>query len=230
MGRALGLLISVLAYFCVATVIALLIGVWTLWSKGLLSDEKMLRIVAVMHDDPAAEAPKKEGDPASTESTEQPSWEDRERPEGMQLRQFELREQALDSARAQLQFEQTALAQERQQLDSVRTAFNEELKKMSEGVVATGEENVRTIWENIKPKQAKEQMLLMLEAQETEKAVSLLSAMPIAKRAKIAGEFKTPDEAQKLAEILKLLREGVPQLGVVDGAREKLDQLNQAAP
>ena len=122
------------------------------------------------------------------------------------------------------------MADERRQFDAVRTAFNEELKKMSEGVVATGEENVRTIWEHIKPKQAKEQMLLMLEAQETEKAVSLLSAMPIAKRAKIAGEFKTPDEAQKLAEILKLLREGVPQLGVVDGAREKLDQLNQTGP
>jgi hypothetical protein len=52
--------------------------------------------------------------------------------------------------------------------------------------------------------------------------------MPAAKRAKIASEFKTADEAQMLADILERMRKGVPNAGLIEAARRKLD--NPSAP
>ncbi len=80
------------------------------------------------------------------------------------------------------------------------------------------------IWENIKPKQAKEQILKMLDNQEMNEVVTILSGMPIGKRAKIVGEFKTPEETEKLDEILRLIRCGVPEVNLIDKTLSQVKQ------
>ena len=42
----------------------------------------------------------------------------------------------------------------------------------------------------------------------------MFEAMPIAKRAKIAAEFKTEEETKKLDEILRRIRKGLPDAAV----------------
>jgi phage-related baseplate assembly protein len=59
--------------------------------------------------------------------------------------------------------------------------------------------------------------------------VLILSQMPSAQRAKLIGEFKTDAEAETLAEILKLIREGVPETALIDDTEQKLNQADEAA-
>ena len=52
--------------------------------------------------------------------------------------------------------------------------------------------------------------------------------MSDAKRKKILGEFKTTQEAEKLSEILRIIRQGAPQSKLADRTQEQLDQPNLA--
>ena len=68
---------------------------------------------------------------------------------------------------------------------------------MQKGAAATGSEDVRRTLETIKPKQAKELLVLMLEQKEMDDVVVLMAGMPDGKRAKIIAEFKTPAEVEQ---------------------------------
>jgi hypothetical protein len=76
----------------------------------------------------------------------------------------------------------------------------------------------------MKPKQAKEQIQKMLAERELKQAVTLLSAMPIEKRTKIITEFKTEEESEQLAEMLRLIRAGEPEVTLVDEAQKNLSK------
>ena len=73
---------------------------------------------------------------------------------------------------------------------------------------------VQRTLEAIAPKQAKEQLLRMLAEAKTpadqpmEDVLRILKAMPLDKRKKILAEFKTPEEIEKLADVLREIRLG----------------------
>jgi hypothetical protein len=52
--------------------------------------------------------------------------------------------------------------------------------------------------------------------------VKILKAMPLDKRRKILGEFKSEDEATTLAEILKEIRLGAPEVDLIRDTRASL--------
>ena len=88
----------------------------------------------------------------------------------------------------------------------------------------------------MQPKQAKDQLLRMLDEagpEELEKVnrdvVTMLKSMPLDKRKKIVSEFKTDEEAEKLHEILKQIREGVPDLTLIHETREQLASFSPCA-
>jgi hypothetical protein len=224
MGRILGALMGLVTYFCVATLLAAGATLAYLRLSDTLTDDTVQKIVAVLEGaelfDPNREAPQK----PKSEDSEQPSYEDREQARDLQARNLELREQALNSRLDLVRAEQRALVADKERHERLKEAFTNQLTALREGTTSSGRENVRMIWENIKPKQAKEQILQMLAAQEINEVVALLSAMPIDRRAKIVGEFKTPDETAKLDEILRLIREGIPEINLVEKT------LNQAQP
>ena len=82
----------------------------------------------------------------------------------------------------------------------------------------------------MKPRQAKEQIVLMMDAGSLKDVVALISAMAPAKRSKLLAEFKTPDENERLAKILKLIRTGEPELTLIDDAKTKLQPVPNQAP
>jgi len=81
--------------------------------------------------------------------------------------------------------------------------------------------------QTIKPKQAKELLVQMLENNEIDQVVLLLSGLSETKRAKILAEFKTPDENKRLSEVLRLIRQGQPGTSIADKAQQ---QFSQAKP
>ena len=64
----------------------------------------------------------------------------------------------------------------------------------------------------------------MIEANEMDDVVSIMGAMPIARRAKIITEFKSPEEVEKLGDVLRLIREGVPQVDLIEKTKDQIKQ------
>jgi hypothetical protein len=219
MIRALG---AIIAYFCIATVLAAVIGVSYAWHTGRLDERKLAAMAAVLEGieprTPAPDAQKAASAPAIT------SVADRQASRDGQFRLLELREQALENRLKQVRFEKQKLDDEKQRFELDKLGFERRLGADKLTALQAGSENARLLLESVKPKQSKELIMQMLEADEIEAVVTLFSAMPIAKRAKIAAEFKTEDETKKLDEILRRIRQGQPEVGLIDEELKRLKQ------
>ncbi len=213
-------------YFCVATLISqVVIAAYLLVAWGL-DRERIAQAVAVARGAAMVEEDETADGEADQVAAEQVSYKEVLKARAVEVRYLELREEALANGLAQLSFEQRKLADDRKQFAQHKTTFETELATLDSGAKAQGiDENRRTL-ETIKPKQAKEQLMLMLENKELDKVVVLLAAMTDAKRAKIAGEFKTPEEAERLSNILREIREGLPKTAIVEQTQEKMQSPN----
>jgi hypothetical protein len=225
MGRVFGMIAALVVYLSVATVLAAGAGLVYLRASGKLDEQKLARIVALVQGLEQTEAPSDAGGEANkNQDAEQPSYDDREKARQLHSRQLEMRELALKSGLERIRFEQRVLTEDKDRYERLKVAFEEQLAALRDGAKSSGRENIRLIWENIKPKLAKAQILEMLQAQEINEVVAILSAVPIARRAKIISEFKTPDEEAKLDEILRLIRQGVPETNLIDKTRSQIQE------
>jgi len=226
-ARLLSLLGSLLLYFAVATLIAEAIMIGYFWSTWQIDRNRLIQILAVAQGVDLL-AMKAESQPAAEEpSVEQPSYQQIVQARAMKLRNLELREQSLRNSLAQLQSDGQALAQEKTRYKQDRQQYESQLAALEKGSQTTGLEENRGILAKLAPKQAKELLFQMLKKNEINDVVTLLKDMPEGSRAKILKEFKTPEESEKLDEVLRMIRQGVPQAAL---AKKAQDQLKQEKP
>jgi hypothetical protein len=222
------MLASGIAYLCVSTVITLCLMLAYANSKGYLEKEKLAKMAAIaqgLDESTISTSPGTHEEAKPPDTPEQPSLEDIETRRAIHMRNVELREQALDTSLERLFSQQRTLADEKDSYDKIKVAFEKQLNELHTGALATGRENIRSIWESIKPKQAKDQMIQMIATGRQEDVVAILSAMPVTKRAKIIGEFKTDEDNKKLDDILERIRRGMPEEKVIDNTKGQLDEL-----
>lgn len=202
---------------------AIVLGyLWTAWD---VNEDKIVQMLAIAQGVDLF-AIKEELDIKRDEiADEQISYEDILKQRALDVRHIELREESLASGISQVDFEMRRLVQERKRYDQIKQAFETTLASLEEGAEAEGLEENRRALESIKPKQAKEQLMLMLAADEMDDVVLLLAEMSDVKRSKILTEFKTPDEMEKLAEILRRIREGYPEVPLAEDALNKMQPL-----
>ena len=129
---------------------------------------------------------------------------------------------SLEALRKQLDYERAKILDEQGSLKQLAADFEKRLKELREGTLVTRREEARLILESAKPKQAKEQLALMIQAGEMDEAVALFASMPQSKQAKIMAEFRTPDEADQLAEMLRIIRRGQPEVPLVDETKKQV--------
>lgn len=232
MGGLIRGLAALFAYFCVATLIAQTSALVYFRATGQLDNQKLTSLVNVLKGvspGPTEKDPdKRHRNPALEE---QPSLAEREMKRDLAARNLELREQSVKSALDRVLYEKKTLTEEKDRYELIKRTFETQLAAMREGALSSGRESVRMIWENIKPKQAKEQILRMLDEKELNEVVTILTAMPIAKRAKIVSEFKSPDETAKLDEILSQILDGVPETDLINNTTNQVKpQTASAAP
>ena len=229
-GRLLGALAALFAAICVATVIAQALAIGYLRSRGKLDEKTVLKMIAVANgiDPSPGGAPR--GPSVDEAGPEQASLEDVARERALKSRDIELREQSLNDNLSTVKTEYAKLINEKDRYERIKTAFRAQLDELRTGVAADNRETARVILENMKPKQAKEQILRMVKEGEMTDVIKLLALMPVSKRAKIVGEFKSEEEAETLAEILQLIREGVPEENLIDDAEKALAQPDAATP
>lgn len=217
MGRMLGALFSLFAAFCVATILVEAALAGFLWFHWKLDRPKLIAALAAaqgvdLHPQQEAAARSEEVRP------EQPSYDDVLAARAIRVRHLELREQAIQSELGQLRFLDSQLAQEEQRFQKSQQDFEKRLANLLEGTKAEGRDEVGNMLTSIKAKQAKELVVEMLDNEEMDQVVLLLKAMPPSKRAKIIGEFKTPEEVEKVGEVLRRIREGDPVTDIAEQA------------
>lgn len=227
MKRLAHLLWSAWLYACMATVLAIALGTGYASMRGWLTEDKLLRMVAAAR---GIDLPPRDSRQQAPEPPQQPSLDEIARARALRARDLELRELALETGLADLKYEQAKLADEKDRYEVIKTAFEAKLRELRDGALAANLEQVRLILENIPPKQAKDQLLKMLADGEIDQAAALLSAMPIAKRAKILKEFKSEPESENLAKLLKRLREGGPEVPIIDDSFGQLKQPQSIPP
>jgi alanyl-tRNA synthetase len=221
MKRLLPTLWTFILYFCLATLLAQM-GIFVYLALfGGLDAARLARMVAVAQGIETAEAPT-EVVTRKTDSTEQVSFEQILKERTAQSRSLQLREDALNNALEQLRAREEALEKRVQQERQAREAFERQLADIQEEAVAEGMENVRETLTKIDAGQAKDVLMGMYKNKEMRPIVLLLADMDNAKRARIVGEFQTPEERQAIQEILESLREGAPEGPLAEATKRQL--------
>jgi hypothetical protein len=216
---------SLLVYFLAATLLAEVIILAYVWFAWKLDRERLVGMLAVAQGIDLA-TPAKAGTAQEEIAQEQASYKEIVESRATKFRDLELREQALQNALDQLKADQRRVAEQEAEYRQISQEFTAQLATLAEGAKAEGRDEVRRILEALRPAQAKLQLMEMLEADEIDEVVVLLTGMQDAKRAKILAEFKN-EENKEVAEVLRLIREGEPKAGT---AQDAIGQLGTNAP
>ncbi|MCX7426550.1 MAG: hypothetical protein NTW96_13120 [Planctomycetia bacterium] len=222
--RLVGAVGTLLVALALGTLIAEAVMFAYVWSKWQINGEKVQQMVAIAQGYDLVEMRDQAERERKGVSTEQPSPEQVVEARAKKDRNLELREQALAQGIEQLRVDQRKHAEELASFKQTRAAFDAQLTKLKGGEQQSGiDQNIAMI-ENMKPKQAKEQLLQMYEKKEIDAVVRLMAGMAAAKRKKISAEFRTPEENEKLGEILRRIREGYPLAMVADETEKHLQK------
>jgi hypothetical protein len=211
--------------FCVATVLAQLIAIGTLWFKGTLDEDRLYRVLAALHGIDIfslhAEIAAQELEP----KLEQVSHDAIVRARTRQSLDLDLRESALDKGLLDLVNRQNTLRQDQELFGELKQTYDTKLETFAEQGQEESLQQLQRTLEAIQPRQAKEQIVMMLEDGAMNDIVMILTRMPTDKRKKIIGEFKQDEDAQRLHEILTEIRRGDPLTSQIQEGRDQLRQL-----
>lgn len=203
---------SLIAYFAIATVLTGVLGTAYLWRSNRLTDEKMFRLMALLHDvDIDKIAAEKTDEPADTPG-EETSVEEVERQREVLMRNYEIKSDALRRGRQELD---NRLAQVGEQIRRIDELAREIENRLSEEITKVDTEEVSKVvsqLESISAEVAKDQVLRTLDdANGMEKVIQLMSKMQSSSLKKMLRTFTTADELAKLHTIHTVMLEGGPR-------------------
>jgi hypothetical protein len=229
MKKIIGLFSALFIAFCVGTVLSLAVFFTVLAAKGGLSGDRFMAMLAAIQGVDMASAAANVPEPQPND--EQVSFDQILQKRALAGLDIDLRESALDKGLGDLRILQSQIETERRRLDQWKQSFDQRLSHLETAATDISLRELQTTLEAMNPKQAKEQILKMLDSppmgdvdQPMRDIVTIMKTMPIDKRKKIIGEFKTPEETEKLAEILREIRLGLPDSELIRDTRDQLQQ------
>lgn len=218
---------TLLVAFSIGTVVSLVVIGAMLWWKGVLTDERLLGMLAALQ---GIKPPPPPSLSALDADAEQPSFNQILNARMRASLDLDLRESAIDKSLGDLRAIETSLKSESLRLDSWKRSFDERLASLQTAASEAALLEVQRTLEAIQPKQAKDQIMKTLAEPKTssddpmEDIVRILKAMPLDKRKKILAEFKTPEEVEKLSAIFRVIRLGGSDAELLDDTRKQLQQ------
>lgn len=204
MGKLLGMFGAVMVYFCIASVVTLAVLLVYAKSQGFLQPDKVATMLAVARGEALPNAAGSAN--AAAEKPKNATYEELEQFRQLRERNLELREQALRNQRDLLASERLKLQSAIEQFSDDKQEYAKNLVDNQDRAIKQGRDNIRQLWETVKPKLAKELMLTMIDKGELREVAAIMRDMTIAKQAKIVAEFKSDPEQAKLDDLLRLLR------------------------
>jgi len=228
MKRLLSLGGAAFTYFCVATVISLVAATAGLWLKGALDSARLYRVMAALHGIDVVTMQQQLVATKTNVDAELPSY--RERFEKLALKSLDLdmRENAIDNAWVEMNEIRVDLEVKTTRFEELKEAYASKLQQLADEEQATSLRELQRTLEAIKPDQAKQQILKMLEDDAMDDVVTIIKNMPIDKRKKIIGEFEAGPDVEALYDILKNIRLGEPIASQIQETQDKLDRFGGA--
>ncbi len=216
--------------FCAASFCAAATGLGYLWISGRLNEEKSFQILAIVYgvDLPALEA--KYAPTNKPLESEQAAFESVLEKRLERSLDLDLRETSFDKALLELRALEGELRAQRERFDARRKEFEVRIDQLRKETLDEGMANVQLKLEAIQAKQAKDLLMKMIAEPADENgdpysaAVTILKNMPVEKSRKIIAEFKTPEEVDRLHEILLRIRLGKPAADILSEAEKEMDQ------
>lgn len=216
--------------FSIGTVVTLSILIGMLWWKGAFADDRVLHMFAALQGITVTSSAT--GQPAVDPAKEElPSMDQLLEKRLLASLDLDLRETAIDKSLVDLRNLESQIKTENKRLDDWKKSFDARLVTLESETADEALQQLQRTLEAMSPKQAKDQMLNMLKEPATgaeddpmRDVVAILKTMPTDKQRKIIAEFKTPEEAEKLAEILREIRLGEPDAGLIRDTRNQLQQ------
>lgn len=207
------------ALFCVATLLAQAIMLGFLLFSGRLSGPQCAQIGDILRGvEYVPAASQRVGD----EPPWQPSLDEQRQAASLEQVALDTRLRALEQHQNLLRVQQRQLEDDMQRYQDAVAAFRRELDDWSAGRKGEALAASIELLGNLKPRQAKDQIVLLWKRNQRDWVVALMKALPPEQQAKIAAEFRDPDEVQMLSEILDLWRSGEPEATMADGVRQQL--------
>lgn len=223
-------LMAMIGYAAVATVLSALLGVGYLWQTERLTDERLFRIVALLHGVDLTESIEDE-QPIETVPEEELSMIEKERLIEIKTRNHEAHLFSLQRGRNEFEHALSQLVSERDRFDQLAREMEQRLKQESAESANEGVQNVVRDLTLAKPDKAKELLLLMLnrggsDPEEKQRAlddvIRLINSMPRDTWEAIQNKFEGQAELNQLHLIEVEQLEGGAKKRVFDEALEAI--------
>ncbi len=210
--------------FVVGTLIAQSMIFAYVWKSWNMNDDKVTQMMAIARGREMVAVAREELRRQEEIAPEQPSFEEIIQVRAGKNRNMELREQALDLGVAELRTQQNKQNRESASFKDTRGAFEKKLAELQQFEESNGLQENIVMLQNMKPEQAKIQLIRIYESGQVDQAVMLVAGMEAMKRKKITGVFVSEDDEKILEDILRRIRLGTP---VALLAEQTLDELQK---
>jgi hypothetical protein len=230
MSKIIRGLFALIGYLCVATIITLALVMGYLWQTDRLNDEKVFRIVALLHDvdlQQIAHAQQKSGDEVPPE---EPSLDDVLHHQQIQDRNFEVKLLALQRGRQEYDFSLRQLKEQTERYDRLAQDFQSKVQQQEQ---LTTQENLAKVvgqLEQVRPAIGKESLMRWIAEGRMDDAILLMSKMNESKLAKILKTFETDEELDRLHEIhQRIISDGAGPAKNIEEALGELEAVDKGA-
>lgn len=212
-------LVSAFTAFCIATILTQMILFGYFVTQGVINGDNVTKIIALLNGIDIS-ADHLEHLLESSLDREQPDFDeilDARKTTGYDM---DIRLRSQKEFRSDLAAMLADLREERDKFDLRLQNFRRELEEIREGARNEGLRNVQRTLQSLDAAQAKEQLLIMYDDERIDDVVTIVQAMSTEKRKDILAEFTAPEEAEKLADILYRIGEGMPTTSLINQAIE----------
>lgn len=223
MKRLLSLLGTAVLYASLATMLTQSIFLAALWWKGHLTRERLLDVLAALYGVDYQEIRHQLEEKQKALDAEQPSWQQQRQRFAEVYLDLSVRETALQKALLDLQLIQAKLETEQERFTRLKESFDLRLKELVEDYRSQSLAEVQRTLEALAPDQAKNQLVKMMEQGKLGEVAGIIRRLPADKRRRILAEFKTPEDEQRLFDILTFIGKGEPVASEVEKARQALE-------
>lgn len=222
-------LFPMIGYVCVATVLTGACGYGYLRHTGKLDDERMLKILAVLHDVDLEEIENSQNKPEMIVPEEEPSYEQQQEQLRIATLQFDAKKKELEDSLATFDYDFKQLNSATGRYNQLKGDVDIYLKELRESVMAEAVQKVRESIEMlIAKKQAKPVIKRMIEQGEMDRVIKVLSSMSKRNQQEILRTFVGADEdIDILYRLLQAMGDGGETKQYLDKQLDELSQLKQ---
>ncbi|MEQ8208573.1 MAG: hypothetical protein RH917_01975 [Lacipirellulaceae bacterium] len=222
-------LFPLIGYLCVATVLTGAFGYGYLRQTGKLDDERMLKILAVLHDVDLEAIENAQDKPEMIVPDEEPSYEQQQEQLRIATLQFDAKKKELDDSLATFDYDFKQLNSATGRYNQLREEVEVFLEDLRQSVMAEAVQKVRESIEMlIAKKQAKPVIKRMIEEGEMDQVIKVLSSMSKRNQQEILRTFVGTDEdIDILYRLLQAMGDGGETKQYLDDRLSELSQLKQ---